>query len=218
MKIILFGAPGSGKGTQANMLAEEFSLKKISLGDILRQEVKKNSKLGVQVKQYMDRGDLVPDEIVRDVIDANLINQGFILDGYPRNRKQVETLNGILEKRDSKIDAFIYLDADQDTIIDRLSKRRVCKNCGANYHLDSLPPKQDEICNQCGMKLVQRDDDKPGLIKKRWDLFLEKSKGVFDFYKEKGVFLSVDGVGSKEKIFEQIKRQLEEKTTERGDK
>ncbi|MCF7916396.1 MAG: adenylate kinase [Candidatus Omnitrophica bacterium] len=211
MRIIIFGAPGSGKGTQAEMLAKEFSLEKISLGDILREEVKKDTDLGKEVKQYMDKGELVPDQTVKNVIDANLAKDNFILDGYPRNGQQARTLDDILEKRDSSIDAFIYLEVSRDTIVDRLSKRRVCKNCGANYHLDTMPPEKDNICDRCEAKLVQRDDDNPEVIKKRWDVFLANSKGVFDFYKEKGVFISVDGDKDKEKVFDQVKEKLNDR-------
>ncbi|MCF7887011.1 MAG: adenylate kinase [Candidatus Omnitrophica bacterium] len=208
MRLILFGAPGSGKGTQADILAKDFDLRKISLGDILRQEVKKGSDLGARVKQYMDKGELVPDDTVKEVIDANLIDGSFILDGYPRNRKQAETLDGILREKNRSIDAFIYLDVSRDTIVDRLSKRRVCKKCGVNYHLDTMPPEKDNICDSCGSELVQRDDDKPDVIKKRWDVFLENSKGIFDFYKQEGVFISVDGDKKKEEVFEQVKEKL----------
>ncbi|MCF7873035.1 MAG: adenylate kinase [Candidatus Omnitrophica bacterium] len=208
MRLILFGAPGSGKGTQADILAKEFDLSKISLGDILRQEVKKDSDLGARVKQYMDKGELVPNDTVKEVIDANLIDDNFILDGYPRNRKQAETLDSILREKIRSIDAFIYLDVNRDIIVDRLSKRRVCKKCGANYHLDTMPPKKDSICDNCGSELVQRDDDKPDVIKKRWDVFIENSKGIFDFYKQKGVFISVDGDKKKEEVFEQVKEKL----------
>lgn len=211
MRLILFGAPGSGKGTQADMLAEEFNLEKISLGDILREEVKKGSGLGEEVKRYMDRGELVPNHTVKNVIDANLAKDNFILDGYPRNGQQAKTLDDILKKRDSSLDAFIYLDVSRDTIVDRLSKRRVCKNCGANYHLDAMPPKRDNICDRCEAKLVQRDDDTPEVIKKRWDVFLANSKEVFDFYKQKGVFISVDGDKDKEKVFDQVKEKLKDR-------
>lgn len=180
MKIILFGAPGSGKGTQADMIVKEFNLEKISLGDILREEVKKGSGLGEEVKQYMDKGELVPDGTVKDVIAANLAEDNFILDGYPRNGQQARTLDGILKKRNSSIDAFIYLDVSRETIVERLAKRK-------------------------------RDDDNPDAIKKRWDLFLANSKEIFDFYKEKGVFISVDGDKAKEKVLEQIKEKLKDR-------
>ncbi|MFO8053037.1 MAG: adenylate kinase [Candidatus Omnitrophota bacterium] len=211
MRLILFGAPGSGKGTQADMLANELNLKKISLGDILRQEVKKGSDLGVKVKQYMDKGELVPNDTVREVIDANLADDNFILDGYPRNQKQAETLDGILDEKNRTIDAFIYLDVSRDTIVDRLSKRRVCKKCGVNYHLDTMPPEKDNICDDCGSELIQRDDDKPDVIKKRWNVFLENSRGIFDFYKQKGIFISVDGDKKKEEVFEQVKKKLKDR-------
>jgi adenylate kinase len=211
MRLILFGAPGSGKGTQADILAKEFKLSKISLGDILRQEVKKGSDLGAKVKQYMDKGELVPDGTVKDVIDANLAEDNFILDGYPRNSQQAKTLEDILKKRNGSIDAFIYLDVSRETIVDRLIKRRVCKNCGANYHLETMPPKEDNICDRCGSDLIQRDDDNPDAIKKRWDLFLENSKQIFDFYKQKGIFVAVDGGKPKEEVLEEIRAKLENK-------
>lgn len=211
MKLILFGAPGSGKGTQADMLASQFNLKKISLGDILRKEVGKGSSLGIEVKQYMDKGELVSDDTVRGVIAANLTKDNFILDGYPRNRKQAEALEGILEEKNCSIDAFIYLDVSQTTIVDRLSKRRVCGKCGTIYHLDSMPPKEDNICDQCGAGLEQRDDDNPETIKKRWNVFLENSKEIFDFYKEKGLFVSVDGGKPKKEVLEEIRAKLQNK-------
>jgi adenylate kinase len=211
MRLILFGAPGSGKGTQADMLASQFNLEKISLGDILRKEVGKGSSLGVEVKQYMDKGELVADDTVRGVIAANLTDDNFILDGYPRNRKQAETLEGILEEKNCSIDAFIYLDVSQATIVDRLSKRRVCPKCGTIYHLDSMPPKEDNLCDQCGAGLGQRDDDNPETIKKRWNVFLENSKEIFDFYKQKGLFVSVDGGKPKEEVLEEIRDKLQNK-------
>ncbi len=208
MRFILFGAPGSGKGTQADMLAREFNLNKVSLGDILRDEVKTNSGLGLKVKQYMDKGDLVPDSIVEQVIIQRLDGCGFILDGYPRNRNQAETLDNILIKKDTSLDAFIYLDVSQEVIVDRLSQRRVCAKCRANYHLVSAPSKKHNICDSCGADLIQRRDDKPEVIKKRWHLFVEKSRDVFDFYKNKGIFLSVDGNKNKEEVFKQIKEKI----------
>lgn len=208
MRLILFGAPGSGKGTQAEILAEEFNLRKISLGDILREEVKKNSELGVKVKQYMDRGDLVPDTIVNQVISQNIDGSSFILDGYPRNRGQAETLDNILTEKNISLDAFIYLEVSQATIVERLSKRRVCKKCRVNYHLETMPPKKEEICDLCGSSLIQRDDDNPEVIRKRWDVFLKNSQAVFDFYRDKEIFLPVDGNKNKEEVLEEVKDKL----------
>lgn len=210
MKLILFGAPGSGKGTQADMLAAEFGLRKISLGDILRDEVKKKSGLGLRVKECMDRGDLVSDEIVKEVVSSNLGKDDFILDGYPRNINQAKTLADILNQKNICLNAFIYLDVSQETIIDRLSKRRVCFHCKANYHLESMPPQKDGFCDICGRGLIQRDDDKPEVVKKRWNLFEKKSREIFSFYKDQGVFVSVDGNKELEAVFQEIKEKINE--------
>ncbi|MFH1505195.1 MAG: adenylate kinase [Candidatus Omnitrophota bacterium] len=209
MKIILFGSPGSGKGTQAVMLSKYFNLKKISLGDILREEVKKNSELGQEVKNYMEKGLLVPDEVVLRVVEENINFERFILDGYPRNLSQAKKLDEILEKNNNSFDSFIYLDVGQQTIIGRLSKRRICKSCGANYHLENLRSREEGICDNCGAELVQRADDDPEVIKKRWEVFSDQSRKILDFYQNKGKLIKVDGNGDKEEIFERIKYKLQ---------
>ncbi|UCD16071.1 MAG: adenylate kinase [Candidatus Omnitrophota bacterium] len=208
MKVILFGAPGSGKGTQAVMIGEFFGLKRISLGDIFREEVKKSTDLGKQVKNFMDRGELVPDDLVQRVIDAYLNDERFILDGYPRNLNQAKALEETLKKKGKDLDVFIYLEIDSQTIIERLSKRRVCKGCGANYHLENMPPKKDNVCDLCGKELFQRDDDKIEVIKKRWEVFIDRSQQLLDFYEKKGKLLKVDGSGDKDKVFQRIKEKL----------
>ena len=208
MNIIIFGSPGSGKGTQAKLLAEFFRLKRISLGDILRQEVKKESSLGKQVEAYMEEGKLVPDELVSKVIEENINKQVFILDGYPRNLSQAKRLDKILSDKNKDIDAFIYLDIDQQIIVDRLSKRIICRNCGVNYHLDNMPPKQEGICDICGEVLSQRKDDNINVIKKRWEVFTKESAKILDFYKNKNKLINIDGRGDKEDIFKRIRSQL----------
>lgn len=210
MKIVLFGSPGSGKGTQAVVLSERLNLKKISLGDILREEVKKNSNLGEEVKSYMEKGLLVPDSVVSKVIEENIDSKDFILDGYPRNLSQAQNLDKILEERGQKIDIFINMDIDEKTIINRLSKRRVCKKCGVNYHLENLPPKKEGICDSCGSELIQRKDDTLPVIKKRWEVFLKESKQVLNFYKKKGKLLNIDALGDKEKVFEKIQDKIKQ--------
>ncbi len=208
MKIILFGSPGSGKGTQAVSLSDLLGLKRISLGDILREEVKKQSPLGGEVKNYMEQGLLVPDELVSRVIEENVDNQKFILDGYPRNISQAIKLEEILKKNSSEIDVFVYLDIDEETIEDRLSNRRICKACGANYHLENMPSKVEGICDGCGSELTQRKDDNPEVIKKRWEVFLKESEKLLEFYKARNKLLTVDGRGYKDTIFERIKSKL----------
>ena len=208
MKLILFGSPGSGKGTQAIMLSEVLGLKRISLGDILREEVAKESSLGSEVKAYMERGALVPDELVSRVIEEHINAEGFILDGYPRNLSQAKHLDEILNNKNSDLDAFVYLDIDEQTIIERLSKRRVCKACGTNYHLETMPPKEKNLCDKCSQGLIQRKDDDPKVIKKRWEVFSDENQKLLKFYETKGKLIAVDGRGDKREIFERIKKAL----------
>ena len=208
MRVILFGSPGSGKGTQAMLLADFLGVRKISLGDILREEVKKNSSLGQEVKSYMERGVLVSDELVSRVIEENVDNSGFLLDGYPRNLDQAKRLEEILARKNSDIDKVVYLDIDQQTIVDRLSKRRVCKSCGTNYHLVSLPSEKEGICDKCGSQLTQRKDDDPQVIKKRWAVFTDEANKILEFYQDKSMLVKVDGRGDIKEIFERIKQEL----------
>ncbi len=209
MNLVLFGAPGSGKGTQAVTLSERFDLARISLGDILRSEVKENSDLGQEVKGYMEKGVLVPDDLVAKVIENHIKSGGFILDGYPRNLAQAKTLAKILKKNKIDIDRFIYLETDRDTIVNRLSKRMVCKSCGANYHLENMPPKKSGICDVCGAKLIQRKDDTPEVILKRWEVFLKESADLIDFYQKQGKLFKVDGSADKDSVFEKIKVEVQ---------
>ncbi len=208
MRVILFGSPGSGKGTQAMLLADFLGVRKISLGDILRGEVKKNSSLGQEVKNYMEQGALVPDELVSRVVEENIDGSGFLLDGYPRNLDQARRLEEILTRKSSDVDRVVYLDIDEQTIVDRLSKRRVCKSCGANYHLVSLPSKQEGICDKCGGQLTQREDDDPQVIKRRWSVFTDEANKILEFYQDKNKLVKIDGRGDIKKIFERIKQEL----------
>ncbi|MCK9614527.1 MAG: adenylate kinase [Candidatus Omnitrophica bacterium] len=208
MKIILFGAPGSGKGTQAIALSEHYKLKRISLGDIFREEVKKDSPLGKEVKSYMEKGLLVPDILVSKVIEENLNEENFILDGYPRNLNQAKTLDKILVKKGASIDAFIYLEVDEPTILERLTKRLVCKQCGANYHMVNMPPKKTGICDSCGSELIQRKDDTPEVIKKRWEVFLNENKSLLDYYKKKNKLIAIDARGNKDIVLVRIKKLI----------
>lgn len=208
MKIILFGAPGSGKGTQTPDLCNFLNAEKISLGDILREEVKKDSVLGKEVKGYMDRGILVPDELVSRVVEEAVNNKEFVLDGYPRNLNQAKRLEEILKKKKQDIDAFIYLEIDELTIINRLSERRICKQCSALYHLKNMPSKKRGICDVCGGELYQRPDDKPEVIRKRWEVFLKENQNLLDFYQKKGKLIKIDARGEKEIVFERIKDKL----------
>lgn len=208
MKLVLFGAPGSGKGTQAVVLCKEFSLVKISLGDILRQEVKNNTDLGKEVNSYMVKGALVPDELVTKVIEASIPQDNFLLEGYPRNFKQAQTLDKILKSKKIDIDAFIYLDIDEATIINRLSKRRVCSKCGANYHLENIKPKKEGICDCCNSPLTQRKDDTLEVIKNRWQVYIQESEPILDFYNNKNKVIKVDSRKSVEEVLKEIKKKM----------
>ena len=208
MRVILFGSPGSGKGTQAMLLAGFLGVRKISLGDILREEVKKKSNLGQEVKSYMERGALVSDALVSRVVEESVNNSGFLLDGYPRNLDQAKKLEEILTRKNSNIDRVIYLDIDEQTIVDRLSKRRVCKSCGTNYHLISSPSRKEGICDKCQGQLTQRKDDDPQVIKKRWSVFIDQANKILEFYQDQNKLIKVDGRGDIKEIFERIKQEL----------
>ena len=210
MKMVLFGAPGSGKGTQAKELSEHYNINKISLGDILREEVKKNSPLGNTVKGYMERGVLVPDDVVAKVIEENIGGESFILDGYPRNLNQAMYLDNILSKKNTALDVALYLDVDSQTIIKRLQMRRVCPKCGASYHLINMPPKKEGICDLCGVELVQRRDDNPQVIKERINVFLKESKPLLDFYRDKNILINIDARNDKDKVLNEIGRIIED--------
>ena len=208
MRLVLIGAPGSGKGTQAEKLSSYFKIKAVSLGDILRGEVKNNTDLGKKVEKYMLEGVLVPDEVVAEVIDKNLSKQGFILDGFPRNLQQVEMLDKILANKGISLDKVIYFDVSQQKVIERLSGRRICKNCGALYHIKTMPPRKEGICDKCGGELIMRKDDNEDTIRKRWQVFIENSLPMVEDYRTKGILLEINAEFDKEKVFEDIVNSL----------
>lgn len=189
LRIILLGPPGAGKGTQAKTLARVINLPHISTGDILRLNVSKDSELGRQAKSFMDKGVLVPDELVTQMliqrIDQPDTKNGFILDGYPRNVNQAEALDDALTQRKVSIDLVIYLDTSEIVIIQRLAGRLVCSVCGVNFHIKNIPPKQDMICDNCGGKLYQRTDDKEETIKRRLKVYQIESFPLIQYYEKK---------------------------------
>jgi len=196
MKIILLGPPGAGKGTQAKRLAQELSLPHISTGDILRQNVSSGTDLGKEAKNYMEQGVLVPDELVTQMVARRLDEQdvlrGFILDGYPRNLSQAESLDRILKNKNTGIDVTVYLDASESVIIQRLSGRLVCKSCGVNFHIKNMPPKVDMVCDNCGGRLYQRTDDKEETIKTRLEVYKKEVSGLIKYYEVKGKLERLD--------------------------
>ena len=212
MKIIMLGAPGAGKGTQAKQIADKYSIPHISTGDIFRANIKNGTELGKKAKQYMDQGALVPDELtcdlVMDRIQQDDCKNGFVLDGFPRTIPQAEALDAALGKINEKMDYAIDVDVPDENIVNRMSGRRACLNCGATYHLISIPPKVEGICDVCGEKLILRDDDKPETVKNRLSVYHEQTQPLIDFYAKKNVLAEVDGTKDMEEVFQDIVKIL----------
>jgi adenylate kinase len=208
MKLIMLGPPGVGKGTQAQKMSEKFGIKQISTGDILRDAIKNNTELGMMANNYVSKGELVPDALMLNLIEATLFGENspssFVLDGFPRTIPQAKALNELFKKHNTNIDAVLLLDADFDLITKRLSARRVCKNCQAVYNLLTNPPKVKGKCDKCGGELYQRDDDKPDTINKRLDVYKTQTEPLIGYYKEAGLLKKVDSSGSPEEIFNRI--------------
>ena len=212
MRLILFGPPGVGKGTQALIMAKQLNILHICSGDLLRRAVKEGSELGKRAKVYMDKGELVPDNLVSQ-ITLERINQpdvagGFILDGYPRNINQANELEAMLESKNQKIDSVIYLDASLDIIIKRLTGRRICSQCQANFHIANMPPKKEGICDYCGSKLYQRKDDNVATIKNRLKVYRESSLSLIDYYKKKNILMHVNADEEAEIVLKKILQEL----------
>ena len=208
MKIIMLGAPGAGKGTQAKMIAEKYQIPHVSTGDIFRAHIKNGTELGKEAKKYMDQGQLVPDELtVKILLDrvaqADCAN-GYVLDGFPRTIPQAEVLDAALTKLGDKIDYAINVDVPDENIVRRMSGRRACLSCGATYHIEHIPPKQEGICDVCGQPLVLRDDDKPETVLNRLKVYHDQTQPLIDFYTAKGVLKSVDGTVDQKSVFAAI--------------
>lgn len=208
MKIIMLGAPGAGKGTQAKMLAEKYKIPHISTGDIFRANIKNNTPLGEQAKEYMDKGLLVPDELVVDLVIDRFKNpdcaNGYILDGFPRTIPQAKALSEALEKIGDKVDYAINVEVPDENIIRRMSGRRACVGCGATYHIKYNPTKEENICDVCGKELILRDDDKPETVEKRLYVYHEQTQPLIAYYKEQGILKEVDGTVDMKVVFDAI--------------
>jgi adenylate kinase len=208
MQIILLGPPGAGKGTQAKTLAQRLDLPHISTGDLLRQNVTQNTSLGQQAKDFMNKGALVPDSLVTQMVKERVtksdVKNGFILDGYPRNLSQAEALDEILKQANASIDLVVYLDTSEKVVIQRLCGRLVCSKCGANFHKENMPPKVDMVCDNCGGKLYQRSDDKPETIKNRLQVYLNESSPLIKYYQDKNKLHPLSADGDKDVVLEEI--------------
>ena len=212
MKIIMLGAPGAGKGTQAKRIAEKFGIPHISTGDIFRANIKNGTELGKEAKKYMDEGQLVPDELtVRLLLDRvkdDDCSKGYVLDGFPRTIPQAKVLDSELTKLNEKVDYAIDVDVPDENIVKRMSGRRACLKCGATYHLEYLKPEKDGICDKCGSELVLRDDDKPETVNKRLKVYHEQTQPLIDYYSKKQILHTVDGTVDPDDVFKAIEAIL----------
>lgn len=214
MKIIMLGAPGAGKGTQAMMIAEKYGIPHVSTGDIFRANIKNGTELGMEAKKYMDQGLLVPDEltvkILLDRVAKEDCKDGYVLDGFPRTIPQAEVLDQELAKLGEQIDYAVNVDVPDENIVKRMSGRRACLGCGATYHVEHIPPKQEGICDNCGQTLVLREDDKPETVQNRLKVYHDQTQPLIDFYAAKGVLRTVDGTAEMKEVFAAITAILEQ--------
>ncbi|WP_300409512.1 adenylate kinase [Lagierella sp.] len=212
MRLVLLGPPGAGKGTQAEKIVNEFGVVHVSTGDIFRKNIKEETELGKKVKGYLEQGKLVPDELTIDLVwdrlDQEDCKEGFMLDGFPRTIEQANALTEGLEKRGIKLDCVINIDVDANTLIKRLAGRRVCLNCGATYHVDNKPTKVEGVCDKCGSKVVQRDDDKEETVKNRIEVYQRQTEPLIEYYNNQGLIFNVDGTLTADEVFSRVKNHL----------
>ena len=213
MRFIILGAPGAGKGTQASSVSSKYNVPHISTGDIFRQNIKDGTELGKKAKQCMDKGELVPDSLTCDLLFDRIQKEdakdGFLLDGFPRNIYQAEKLDEYLKNTGQKLDLAINVVVDEDILVDRTTGRRVCKNCGATYHVRYNKPKVDGICDECGLKLVQRDDDKEDTVKNRIKVYNENTKPLIAYYENRNIIADIDGQQDIDKVLADIVKAIE---------
>lgn len=212
MKIIMLGAPGAGKGTQAQMICDKYNVPHISTGDLFRSNIKNGTELGKKAKEYMDKGQLVPDELTVQLLLDRVANEdckdGYVLDGFPRTIPQADVLDKELTKLSDKIDYAIDVEVPDENIVRRMSGRRACLKCGATYHIEHIPPKQEGICDRCGSELVQRDDDKPETVQNRLSVYHEQTQPLITYYDSKNILKTVDGTKDMNDVFEDIVKIL----------
>ena len=208
LRTVLLGPPGAGKGTQAVKIVEKYNVPHISTGDIFRENIKNGTELGKKAKAYMDKGELVPDDLVIDLATSRLLaddcKNGFLLDGFPRTIPQAECLTTALDKLGQKMDYAINVDVPDENIVHRMGGRRACVGCGATYHVVYNAPKAEDICDTCGEHLVLRDDDKPETVQKRLNVYHEQTQPLIDYYTTQGVLKTVDGTRDLNEVFQEI--------------
>ena len=208
MNLVLMGLPGAGKGTQADKIVGKYNIPHISTGDMFRAAIKEGTELGLQAKSFMDKGELVPDEvtigIVRERLSKADCEKGFLLDGFPRTVAQAEALDTMLADLGKKIDFVINIDVDQSILMERLTGRRICKNCGATYHLVFNPPAKEGVCDRCGGELYQRADDNAETVQNRLDVNIQQTKPLLNFYEDKGYLRNINGQQDIDVVFADI--------------
>lgn len=208
MRMILLGPPGAGKGTQAKLISEKYSIPHISTGDIFRKNISEKTPLGIKAKEYMDKGQLVPDELTIDLVKDRLTNEdckgGFLLDGFPRTVKQAEALEDFLRDKGKAIDTALLINVPNEFILERMTGRRVCPSCGASYHIKYNPPIHSDKCDVCGSDIIQRKDDSEETVSERLDVYKKQTQPLIDFYKERNLLSVVDGTKAINEVFEGI--------------
>jgi adenylate kinase len=213
IRIVLLGPPGSGKGTQASALHQRWGIPHIASGDLLRAHVRDGTPLGRRAKPYMDRGDLVPDDLILDMMAERLAEadaaKGYVLDGFPRTLAQGEALDRRLRSLEQDLDAAVYLDVPEQEILRRLAGRRTCPTCNAVYHSDTMPPQREGICDRCGTPLVQRDDEKPDVIRKRLGVYAEQTEPLLNYYRSKDLLRPIDGTIGVDNVLAEIATAVE---------
>lgn len=212
MILVLLGPPGAGKGTQAARIVDKYDIPHISTGDIFRKNIKEGTKLGKEAKEYINQGQLVPDELVVEIVKSRIVEEdckdGFLLDGFPRNVFQASTLDKVLEELSTKIDKVINISVDKEILVERAVGRRICKECGATFHIEFNPTKESGICDVCGGQLYQREDDKAETVSKRIEVYLKETAPLIDYYSEQGNIINIDGQKHFDTVFKNIVEAL----------
>jgi len=212
MRLILLGPPGAGKGTQAEKIAKEFNIPHISTGDIFRANIKNETELGIKAKQYIDNGELVPDSVVVAIVEDRIkqddTKNGFLLDGFPRTENQALALDEVLNELGISLDAVINIKVDSQVLVSRITGRRICKDCGATYHIEFNPPAEEGVCDLCGGELYQRSDDNEDTVQNRIDVYNKQTAPLIEYYSKQDLIITIDGEQAIDKVFTDIVKKL----------